>query len=143
MGKFVSESNFEHYSPSGYPSNEKTISLKVARKWRQLKQKTGKGIFQKFRVVLYKNLKNPPHDLLFKILSVGDAKICTSDFENLHKKDWDFVVVESTDLYLSDDLTLRALKKKGFSFVRGDFLIDFVSRPNHQKPKFNKYLIHL
>lgn len=50
-GKFLEEEPFEWHG-AGLNSGD-TISLDAPRKWRQLKQRTGRGAFYGMRVVIY------------------------------------------------------------------------------------------
>ncbi|KAM0836863.1 hypothetical protein ACQ4PT_062036 [Festuca glaucescens] len=130
-GKFLEEEPFEWHGDG--LNNGDTISLDAPRKWRRLRQRTGRGAFHGMKIIIYGECISPSLDTLKRALRAGDGTILATSppYTRLLKHDVSFAVVSAG--VPSTDAWVQEFMSHNIPCVSADYLVEYVCKPGHPR----------
>ncbi|KAL6896826.1 hypothetical protein ACP4OV_007398 [Aristida adscensionis] len=139
-GKFVDEEPFEWHG-HGLNSGD-TISLDAPRKWRQLKQRTGRGAFFGMQIIIYGECIAPTLDTLKRTVRAGDGTILATSppYTRFLKPGVDFAVVSAG--IPSVDAWVQEFMRHNIPCISADYLVEYVCKPGHPLTKHVLFNMH-
>ncbi|KAM0830877.1 hypothetical protein ACQ4PT_065929 [Festuca glaucescens] len=139
-GKFLEEEPFEWHGDG--LNNGDTISLDAPRKWRRLRQRTGRGAFHGMKIIIYGECISPSLDTLKRALRAGDGTILATSppYTRLLKHDVSFAVVSAG--VPSTDAWVQEFMSHNIPCVSADYLVEYVCKPGHPLSKHVLFNMH-
>ncbi|KAG8099022.1 hypothetical protein GUJ93_ZPchr0013g36952 [Zizania palustris] len=139
-GKFLEEEAFEWHGHG--LSNGDTISMDAPRKWRQLRQNTGRGAFYGMQIIIYGECISPSLDTLKRAVRAGDGTILATSppYARLMSSHVDFAVVSAG--MPSADAWVQEFKRHGIPCISADYLVEYVCKPGQSLSKHVLFNTH-
>uniref|UniRef100_A0A0A9B8S3 BRCT domain-containing protein n=1 Tax=Arundo donax TaxID=35708 RepID=A0A0A9B8S3_ARUDO len=140
-GKFLDEEPFEWHG-HGLNSGD-TISLDAPRKWRHLRQCTGRGAFYGMQIIIYGECIAPTLDTLKRTIRSGDGTILATSppyTRFLKSGGVDFAVVSAG--IPSVDAWVQEFMRHNIPCISADYLVEYVCKPGHPLTKHVLFNMH-
>ncbi|KAG8389550.1 hypothetical protein BUALT_Bualt02G0240900 [Buddleja alternifolia] len=139
-GRFLSEDPYEWHKKC--LTEDGAINLEAPRKWRLLREKTGRGAFYGMRIVIYGECIAPPLDTLKRAVKAGDGTILATSppYTRFLQSKIDFAIVSPGMPRV--DMWVQEFLRHEVPCVVADYLVEYVCKPGYSLEGHVQYNTH-
>ncbi|KAL8527240.1 hypothetical protein ACS0TY_005210 [Phlomoides rotata] len=139
-GRFLSEEPYEWHKKC--LTEDGAINLQAPRKWRLLRERTGRGAFYGMRIIIYGECIAPPLDTLKRAVKAGDGTILATSppYTRFLNSGVDFAIV--SPVMPHQDIWIQEFLRHEVPCVVADYLVEYVCKPGYSLQRHIQYNTH-